>query len=81
VHYTPDIVFMGVDTFTYTVADADGGSATASVSVTVKSHTPGFVPGVAVVGGGCAASSQGSPLAAVLLLGWGVLVFVRRRRG
>ncbi|MFB9068826.1 cadherin-like domain-containing protein [Pseudofulvimonas gallinarii] len=34
--YTPDPDFIGVDTFTYTVADPDGGTGGATVTVTVE---------------------------------------------
>ena len=37
VTYTPDIGFLGDDSFTYTVIDGNGGSATATVTVTVTS--------------------------------------------
>ena len=37
VTYTPDIGFLGDDSFTYTVMDGNGGSATATVTVTVTS--------------------------------------------
>ena len=33
--FTPALDFVGVDTFTYTVADPDGGTATVTVTVTV----------------------------------------------
>ncbi len=36
VSYTPDVAFVGTDTFTYTVSDGNGGTDTATVSVVVN---------------------------------------------
>ncbi|MBK9237882.1 MAG: cadherin-like domain-containing protein [Rhodoferax sp.] len=33
--YTPNLNFVGTDTFTYTISDGNGGTDTATVSVTV----------------------------------------------
>ncbi len=35
VEYTPNPLFTGIDTFTYTITDGNGGSATGNVTVTV----------------------------------------------
>ena len=41
VTYTPNVSFLGVDTFTYVVSDGDDGTDTATVTVTVGSRSCG----------------------------------------
>lgn len=38
--YTPNLLFQGVDAFTYTITDGQGGSASATVSITVQPPVP-----------------------------------------
>jgi hypothetical protein len=50
--YTPEVDFVGVDTFTYTVEDGHGGSATATVSVQVLDRHDEVIITGADTGGG-----------------------------
>jgi VCBS repeat-containing protein len=43
VTYTPNSMFTGLDTFTYTVSDGHGGTDSATVTVRVDNHTPDVV--------------------------------------
>ncbi|EFO80749.1 Cna B domain-containing protein [Oscillochloris trichoides DG-6] len=43
VRYTPNLNYVGSDSFTYTISDGNGGTATGTVQVTVRLHTV-FLP-------------------------------------
>jgi hypothetical protein len=47
--YTPNIGFVGVETFTYTVEDPSGGASEVTVTVTVVGPTPGSLSGFVYV--------------------------------
>ena len=52
VTYTPNAVFVGIDTFDYTVEDGVGGSDTGTVTVTVENALPVATDDVAMTPGG-----------------------------
>jgi Bacterial Ig domain len=64
--YMPNANFIGMDTFTYTVADGKGGTATGIATVTVNPHvtvnTPPPVSSGAIVSGSVLSASSSAPM-------------------
>lgn len=49
IRYTPDLGYVGEDTFTYTVTDGNGGTDTATVTVTVQAAESAAIPNAKIM--------------------------------